>query len=151
MKKMKPISSIDDYCRVDTTYYRSGGIKTLSQMAGKRRNGAFVKKNDKGATINISTYLDGVLEGPQFIFDKKGNIKIVGYRSGNAWIGTIVKFYKNGIPKQVVRRVDDYTTKVWEYDENGELSNEIKALSSSSQRYANLKSVKSYMGSRFGK
>ena len=150
-KKEKPISFLDGYCRVDTTYYRGGGIKTLTQMAGKRRNGAFVKKNDKGATINISTYLDGILEGPQFIFDKKGTPKMIGYRSGHDWIGTMVIFHKNGIPKQVIRRADEYTTKVWEYDENGELSKENEALPSSCRRYTNLKSAKSYMDSRFGK
>lgn len=53
MKKMKPISSIDDYCRVDTTNYRSGGIKTLSQMAGKRRNGAFVKKMTRARLLTF--------------------------------------------------------------------------------------------------
>lgn len=151
MKKMKPISSIDDYCRVDTTYYCSGGIKTLTQMAGKRRNGAFVKKNDKGAPINISTYLDGVLEGPQFIFDKKGTPKMIGYRSGHDWIGTMVIFHKNGMPKQVIRRADEYTTNVWEYDENGELSKGNEVLPSSCRRYTNLKSTKSYMDRKFSK
>lgn len=150
-KKEKPISFLDDYCRVDTTHYHNGGIKTLSQMAGKRRNGAFVKKNGTGAIINISTYLDGILEGPQFVFDKKGNPKMIGYRSGQDWIGTITIFHKNGMPKQVIRRVDEYTTKIWEYDENGELSKENDALSSSSRLYANLKSAKSYIDSRFSK
>ena len=110
----------DEYCRIDTTYHLSGGIKTLSQMAGKKRNGVFIEFNRQGRVINVSTYLAGKPEGPQFIFDRNGTPIIAGYKSGKKWIGTVVTFHKNGIPKHVYMRTDSTTIMVGNYDEDGE-------------------------------
>lgn len=119
-KEMERQPQFDDCCRIDTCYYPSGKIKSLSQMAGARKNGIFIKFHHSGCPAKMSTYLDGKLEGPYCSFDSEGHPTLIGYRSGNVWVGTVVEFQGKGTPKNVIIKTDSLKTMVFSYDENGE-------------------------------
>ncbi len=121
----------DICCRVDTSYYLFGGIKTAAQMAGDKRHGTFVKFNRNGVVVEISTYFYGKEEGPHFIFNNRGYPKMAGYKSAGLWVGTLVEFHERGIPKKVTVKVDTTTVKVYEYDSNGEFLGMTDEASSS--------------------
>lgn len=124
-------NNYDICCRVDTSYYLFGGIKTAAQMVGDKRHGAFVKFNRDGIVVEVSTYFYGKEEGPHFTFNNRGYPKMAGYKSGDSWIGTLVEFHERGIPKRVTTKVDSTTVRIYEYDSDGEfLGMADKAISS---------------------
>lgn len=135
----------DDCCRVDTTFYFLGGIKTLVQMAGKKRNGAYFEFDRSGKVVNVATYLDGKQEGPRFIFGKQGVPKMAGYKSGNDWIGTVFTYHSNGAPKELATIGDDSVITVWEYDSSGEFIGQGDADGFITRNSITMKSVKSFI------
>lgn len=135
----------DDCCRVDTTFYFLGGIKTLSQMAGKKRNGAYFEFDRSGRVINVATYLDGKPEGPQFIFGRRGVPKMAGYKSGNDWIGTVITYHSNGAPKELATIGEDSVITVWEYDGSDEFIGQGDAADFITRNSITMMPVKSFI------
>ena len=141
----------DDCCRIDTTFYFLGGIKTLSQMAGEKRNGAYFEFDRSGRVVNVATYLDGKQEGPRFIFGKRGVPKMAGYKSGNDWIGTVLTYHSNGVPKELATIGDDSVITVWEYDSSGEFSGQGDAADFIIRNPITMKPVKSFVHNKMAR
>jgi antitoxin component YwqK of YwqJK toxin-antitoxin module len=134
------------YCRVDTIFYSGGMIKSMSQMAGHKRNGAFVKLDRSGRVREVATFLLGKPEGPRFSFYRNGSPKIAGYKSGSSWIGAVVLFHKKRVPKKVISKTRTSTI-ICKYDDKGEY---LCTKSISQKRNMNIKDLRWYFLKQVG-